>query len=283
MEGYCNDSRCERTRKGEIHPAHSLQDQDEKTLRKLRELLNLGSSLTGGTLGFAAGLLVAGPPGAIIGGAVGTTIGHILKITGNDYAVRFLSPNEQMRIGGVIIYTMNKVEENLKNGMKLREDDFFKERVGDRSSAKEMAEGILLAAQREYEEKKIRFYGNLLANLGFSNISRAQANACLKTSEGLSYRQLCLLAIFGQYHKFQLRQKSYLEQTTVHQEIASILHEIADLDRQNLITQVGVVLGLTNINPGKMRLEGVGETLFRLMELHKINIEDLAEPVALLK
>jgi len=76
QDGYCNDSRCERTRRGEIHSAHSLQDQDQKTLEKLKMLLGLGSSLTGGTAGAATGLLVAGPVGAIIGGAAGTLIGH---------------------------------------------------------------------------------------------------------------------------------------------------------------------------------------------------------------
>lgn len=116
QNGYCNDSRCERTKKGEIHLAHNLQDQDKKTLERLKALLGLGSNLTGSIGGAATGLLVAGPVGAIIGGAAGTMIGHVLKNLGDDYAVRFLSPNEQMRIGGVIIYTMNKVDENLRKG-----------------------------------------------------------------------------------------------------------------------------------------------------------------------
>jgi hypothetical protein len=283
QDGYCNDSRCERTRKGEVHLSHSLQDQDEKTLEKLKALLGLGSNLTGGIGGAATGLLVAGPVGAIIGGAAGTILGHVLKNIGDDYAVRFLSPSEQMRIGGVIIYTMNKVEENLKKGMKLREDDFFREKPGNRSSAKEIAEGILFAAQREYEEKKIRFYGNLLANLGFTTLTRAQANLCLRTGERLSYRQLVLLAIFGQHSKFQLRQKNYHEQTEMQLQTSSILHDIADLERQNLITQVNAVLGITDINPGKMRLEGgLGRTLFHLMELFTIDVEDLDEQIVLL-
>lgn len=59
--------------------------------------------------------------------------------------------------------------------------------------------------------------------------------------------------------------------------------EISDLERQNLITQVNAVLGMTDINPGKMRLEGRGETLFHLMELSTIGIEELSGSVALLK
>jgi hypothetical protein len=105
---YCNDSRCERTRRGERHLAHSLQEQDRKTLEKLKELLGLGSILTGGIGAAATGLLTADSIGAIIGGAAGTVMGHVIKNLGEDYAARFLSPNEKKRIGGVIISTMEK-------------------------------------------------------------------------------------------------------------------------------------------------------------------------------
>jgi hypothetical protein len=59
QDDYCNDSRCERTRRGEIHSAHSLHDQGLETLKKLKTLLGLGSALTGGTPGAATGLLKA--------------------------------------------------------------------------------------------------------------------------------------------------------------------------------------------------------------------------------
>lgn len=65
---------------------------------------------------------------------------------------------------------------------------------------------------------------------------------------------------------------------------SSILHDISDLERQNLITQINAVLGLTDISPGKMRLEGgLGRTLFHLMELFTIDPNDLAEQIALLR
>jgi hypothetical protein len=41
---------------------------------------------------------------------------------------------------------MNKVDENLRKGIRLHQVDFFKERPGERSSAREIAEGILDAA-----------------------------------------------------------------------------------------------------------------------------------------
>jgi hypothetical protein len=45
-------------------------------------------------------------------------------------------------------------------------------------------------------------------------------------------------------------------------------------------TQVNAVFGITDINPGKMRLEGgLGRTLFHLMELFTIDLEDLDEQI----
>ena len=84
-------------------------------------------------------------------------MGHVIKNLGEDYAARFLSPNEKKRIGGVIISTMEKVEENLKKGKKLREDDFFIEKPGERSSAKEIAEGILFAVRGSTKKRKLDF------------------------------------------------------------------------------------------------------------------------------
>ena len=137
---------------------------------------------------------------------------------------------------------------------------------------------------RGIREKKVRFYSNLLANLAFTTLTRAQANLCLRTGERLSYRQLGPLTIFGQYNKFHLRQENYHEQTTMQLQTTSILHDIADLERQNLVTQVKAVLGLTDINPGKMRLEGgLGRTLFHKMELFTVDHEDLEEQAVLLK
>lgn len=277
-DGNCNDSRCERTKRGEIHSAHSLQDQDQKTVERLKNLPGLGSSLTGGTAGAAIGLIVGGPAGAVIGGAAGTLIGHVLKKVGDDYAVRFLSPNEQMRIGGVIIYTMNKIEENLNEGFKLRQDDFFKERVGERSSAKEIVEGILLAAQREHEEKKLPFYGNLLANIAFTQeINRVHGNLLIKLGQGLSYYQLCLLSLFAQKNSFKLRKGDYRGTTNIGLDKIPLLQESVELARLELINIPGdAVLGLTDINPAGMNINGEGRILFQLMELSKIDSQELA-------
>jgi len=60
----------------------------------------------------------------------------------------------------------------------------------------ELLEGVLLAAQREYEERKVRCYGNLYANIAFEPaIDSVTANSLLREADDLSYMQIQLLAL----------------------------------------------------------------------------------------
>ena len=59
-------------------------------------------------------------------------------------------------ITDVMDLAKEKIDENIKNNKKLREDDFF-ENVDNRSSAEEILEGTLMVAQKEYEERKLPY------------------------------------------------------------------------------------------------------------------------------
>ena len=279
-ESYCNDPRCPRVRKGESHPIHDLSKVEEERNEDLRRFLELGSELAGGSIGAAAGLAVAGPQGAIVGSILGTSIGFTLKQAGLDLLKRILSLRESKRAAAVLIHASNKIDSYRKMGHSLRGDDFFNNTITERSAADEIAEGVILAAQREHEEKKLTYFGNLLANIAFSSgISRAHGDALIKISKGLTYRQLCLLSIFGQNDKFTLRPTPYTDNLTLPIQLVSILHEILQLEKDALISSGNVVLALSDINPGKFKLEGEGQIIFKLMNLTELPTDDLA-PVA---
>ena len=71
------------------------------------------------------------------------------------------------------------------------------------SPAVEIAEGMLLAARNEYEEKKLPFFGNLLANIAFDpTIDREQANLLIKIGENVTFRQMCILSVFADHDRF---------------------------------------------------------------------------------
>jgi hypothetical protein len=117
--------------------------------------------------------------------------GALIEI-GNDASERLLSERERMRMGGVMLYSADKIRKKLAAGSQPRDDGFFEKPSKthpacaelpfvDRPAAQEILEGILLVAQREYEEKKLPFLGNLYANIAFdSSIDRPYANFLLK-------------------------------------------------------------------------------------------------------
>jgi hypothetical protein len=65
-----------------------------------------------------------------------------------------------------------------------------------------------MAAQREFEERKIIFLGNLVANIAFDDsITRPLANQLIS----ISYRQMCIMSLFAQSANFCMRNKHILE------------------------------------------------------------------------
>ena len=276
-ESYCNDGRCEKVRKGEVHLAHDLTKLEEDRSESLHTMLNLGSELTGGSIGATVGMALAGPEGAVVGSIAGTTIGFALKQIGDDVARRFLSPSEKKRTGAVIIYAANKIQSNLQNGHALRRDDFFGGTTTERSPVEEIAEGVILAAQKEYEEKKIPYFGKPIGQYCFLTWDKQSSwrLSLIKIARNMSYRQLCFLSIAGQNDEFSLRQAGYEVNSTLPVDLVALLHEILEMEKGALISSGTVVLALVDLNPGKLKLEGQGQILYNLMNLSEIPLDEL--------
>jgi hypothetical protein len=220
----------------------------------------------------------------LLGIAAATGISYALQKVGNDFAQRYLSPREQKRVGATIIIARTKVNDLIQNGLPLREDDFFEDKPDNRSAATEIVEGVLLAAQREPEEKKIQYYSTMLALIAFYPvISRAHANQLINLAQRLTYRQYCLLSLFTQREKFNLRNTNYQQENTVSVAVVALLSEIFELEQLGLINSGEAVLGMTDITPGKMKVEGQGKMLYNLMQLNTINPKELEEISQLLR
>ena len=190
------------------------EDQSEEVepigRRRLRSLITGGAELAGGAIGGALGFLAAGPAGAAALGAGGSLAANVLSHIGTDIADRFLGPREQVRIGGVLALSAARIKERLDSGEQIRSDGFFNPKPDGRADAEEVAENILLKAQRESEEKKIPFMANLLSNVAFdTSVSGQMAHQIVKSVESLTYRQLCLLSLFSGLVEFSLRKNDY--------------------------------------------------------------------------
>lgn len=244
-----------------------------------------GADITGSATGAALGGAVAGPVGSIVGAIGGTVVEKVVSKIGTEIKERILSKRENKKIGAAATFALLKVEENLKDGKSIRNDNFFKEDVTGRSSADEITEGVLFAAQKEHQEKKLKYYGNLLANIAFDEtISRELANQLISLADRITYRQIKLINLFVMNQLVPtpfLRQESYM--TAQGYELISVLEDIYELYRIGLLNGNGsVILEMGYINPSQIRVQGTGALLFNLMELAKIPETEMRQLIDML-
>lgn len=81
----------------------------------------MGAEIAGGAVGTALGLLTANPLLAITLGAVGAGISKGLV----DTTEKYLSNREKVRTGAAAAQTIVNINERLKCGQSLRNDEFF--------------------------------------------------------------------------------------------------------------------------------------------------------------
>ena len=247
-----------------------------KTIDTIAEL---GGSAGGALAGMAIGTAVAGPAGTAIGAVAGTVIEKVFTLLGADLKERVLSPRETRRTGTVFSLTLEKVNQNIAYGKTLRSDGFFETQEFANSPADETLEATLLAAQREYEERKLPYIANLYANIVCdSTVSRETANYLIKTVSEVTYRQLIILKIVyeyqtnrGQYPK--RRDKQYMHLSSFR--AISLATEVFDLYRRSVlhseITGFQEAIGIT---PSALQVGGNGVLLYQLMELNAITADD---------
>jgi hypothetical protein len=250
------------------------------------DLIDFGKAGVSATVGALVGNVVAGPPGAIGGGIVASGVQVMLNRVVLDERRRKLSNREKFRTEKVLSQFRTKVLQNLSEGKSLRQDGFFSSSIDERSAAEEIFEGVLLAAQSEYQEKKIKFEGNFFANIVFElSIDRASANFLLRLAQTLSYRQLCIIALFVQQEKFPLRNIDYRNvERFDNNSLAALLQEIYGLYSQSLLFIDGeAMVSIFDVIPAKMMVGGPLKSLYFLMDLGEVDQSDinaLAEQLA---
>jgi hypothetical protein len=257
----------------------------------LKKLLDLGGQTVGAGGGAALGYGIGGPAGAIIGGASGQLLASMSSVA-LDMVQRSLSDRERRRVGVVLLYAERRLSERLEEGDEIRSDDFFERGggVGNRSSLDEAIEGVLLAAERDPEEKKLPLYGNLFATIALNgDLDVATANQLIRLSRDLSYRQLCLIALFALRDKdrLELRTRNYkpTKETTsstvpLGEPLIGVLQEIHILCSQEMLAGGG--LSLTDIVPSSVQTQGIGSLLFESTELNTLPSSEIGQSGQLL-
>lgn len=243
----------------------------EKVIDTVAEL---GGSAASAVVGAAIGTAVAGPLGTVSGAIAGTVLEKGLLWVGNEIKGRMLSPKEELRVGAVYTYANQKIDRNILAGKTIRTDSFFEVAEEERPANEEILEGVLLAAQKEYEEKKLVYLGNLYANLPFNEtVDPRMANMLIKIASELTYRQYVILYVVNLFQNpaYDAVVKKEPYESLSGFKTMTIATEIFDLYRRTLIHSSEALLDAAAINPSTLTLVGYGSLMFELMELNEIN------------
>jgi hypothetical protein len=191
----------------------------------INEVADSSANILGSLTGALIGAAMAGPEGVIIGAVAGP----VVQETGRRVFSRALGFRERKRVDSVVRYATQAVRRNQAAGMTLRTDHFWEARGGYAPPAQEVFEAVLIAAQREPEERKTPFMGSLFAYAAFDQgLSATAAHWAVKTAESLTWSQFQLLALVGRAEELDLagivigQSALNWDSFTLHQELSNL-------------------------------------------------------------
>lgn len=168
---------------------------NKRQLEKTKALISWGAPIAGSVAGAVASYLARDVTEAAAGDALGVVLTRTLQLAG-DFALRHLTRRERIKAGAGLKFAYDKIVEYVEAGRESRDDGFFDPDASGRSESDEILEGTLYRCQTEHEEKKLRYIGNVYANMAFTQgIPVSGANWLLQRARDLTYRQLCMIAL----------------------------------------------------------------------------------------
>lgn len=122
--------------------------------------------------------------------------GALAEETARGILTRVLGFRDQRRMSAVVGHAQRRVQFFKTHGVTIRQDDFWQTRGNIPPVGQEVFEAVLVAAQKDPQEQKIPFMGNLFAYIACRpEISDVSAHWLIKTAESLSWTQFELLAL----------------------------------------------------------------------------------------
>lgn len=170
---------------------------------RLEKIVARAADSLGDVSAVGIGFLLSGvgPEAAYIGAAAGPVVAGVA----HDLANRIMSRKEEHRLGAVMIFAMESMKQMQDSGGQVRSDGFWSSSNGLSSPGEEVVEAVLIAAQREPQERKLEYLGCLLAQIAYHDeISVETAMWMINTAEGLTWTQYCLISMIGRKEQFDL-------------------------------------------------------------------------------
>jgi len=267
-----------------------MKNKDKKIKNKIDKGLSVCGEATGAVASSSIGLWVGGPVGVFVGAVGGKLARDFILILKKDFENRFLSEWEKERINITAESVRERIQSNYNQGLQVRNDDFFTNgSISERSTAYEIFEGTFIAAKNEHEEKKLKYYGNLVANIAYhKEIDRYHANYLLRIAERLSYRQICILALFKRKSNYALSSNFHELLKTFDQNKMIIVREIEEIKilhlLQSLPSKEAIIGGgpAGNITPATTELSETGNIIHTMMNLDEIESSEIDRLAAIL-
>ena len=175
---------------------------EENPNSKLERALNVGADLLGAAAGGFLGAVSGGDLGL---GAISSMTGTSIASVGRDVVSRLLSPRQEARVGAVFLHAGATMRAMEVMGSTIRDDGFWE---GEHSEGSEFAEGVMLTAMDTFEERKLPYLANVLAQVALEDsIDAATANLAIRISRELSWMEMCILGIVMRPDDFPLPER----------------------------------------------------------------------------
>jgi len=205
----------------------------------------------------------------------------------NDIYENTYTSKERKKILITLYYSLEMIKENLDNNNFIRGEDFFEEKLNNQSLAEEIMDGILISSKNEHEESKLKYYGYLLGNIMFKNdLDIDECNRLIKLSRQLTYCQIKLINMYVISQTIQipiLQREDYTKLGIRDYKLLGILQDTLDMIQKSILNGSGkLVLDLVQINPSKIKVQGVGTLLYNCMSLNKMPYDELEDMLDLL-
>lgn len=205
----------------------------------------------------------------------------------NDIYENIHTSKERKKILITLYYSLEMIKENLDNNNFIRGEEFFEENLNNQSLAEETMDGILISSKNEHEESKLKYYGYLLGNIMFKNdLDIDECNRLIKLSRQLTYCQIKLINMYVISQTIQipiLQREDYTKLGIRDYKLLGILQDTLDMIQKSILNGSGkLVLDIVQINPSKIKVQGVGTLLYNCMSLNKMPYDELEDMLDLL-
>lgn len=194
---------------------------------------------------------------------------------------------ESKKILTTLYYSLEVVKENLDRNNLVRDDTFFDEYLNNQSLTEEIINGIIISSRNEHEERKLKYYGYLFGNIMFkNNLDRDECNRLIKISRELTYCQIKLINMYVISQTVQvpiLQREDYTKLGIKDYKLLGILQDTLDMIQKSILNGSGkLVLDVVQINPSKIKVQGIGTLLYNNMSLNKMPYDELEDILDLL-